>query len=260
MYSLVLRGREFSLFNEISFPFVHAGGILDLHFLGMNIDIQAYKYGETDGSYSVIKVNPRLGELHYGYFGGRYNKILRLRDTRDVFPLKLLSLFGQQIDCGTLPSLHSLEHLELYKTAFVNGSLGMLLKGMSNLQNLILEPLDAYSFANISISAFPLNLRHLLLKIRGNLEFVQPAPRFEKMETLGLRVKSSSGLNSLGGLSAVFPNLKFCFLDVDELAFVKEIQRIETLEKLIVKGMRVNDCSQSKASFPNSTLMCFIFI
>jgi hypothetical protein len=193
----------------------------------------------------VILVLPT--KLHYGDFGGNQNETLYLRDQRSssLIPLKHLSLFRQQIDCNglDLTILQSLEQLELYQTNLMYCNMRKLLRMTPNVKNLFA---DYFTFkynlvVNVSISDFPLNLRYLYFVVSsGNLVFSGgPAPRFASMEVLGLRVRQhSSALNEYGDLNKVFPKLKFCFLGIEELAVIEGILKINTLEKLLVVGVR----------------------
>jgi hypothetical protein len=223
-----------------TFPFAYDGGVLDLHRLGINIDIQTYK-PETKALYSMIRLDPNLGEVHYGDFGGFQVGTLRFGDgTNYLVPLKHLSLYRQKIDCKDLMSLNllSLEQLELYRTKFVNGTLGMLLGKMRNLDRLFLNTaLEEQPDGDVSIFDFPQNLRHLFLASYWSSyhgKFSRSIPRFEKMEVLGWRGLSDLNLN----FRTVFPKLKLCFLGIEPLAVVQGILGIQTIEKLLVFGVK----------------------
>jgi hypothetical protein len=167
---LVVKSRVKGQYEELTFPFAHSGCILDPHRLGINIYI--LEYGReplnvywtkiTEQLFSVIKVDLKNGEVVFGDFGGTRREIFRLvTGHSSSLPLwRLALLYYQQIDCTNLPTLRSLKQIELLRTRVLNGSLRMLLKGMLNLETLLLVP---HELVRISLSQLPLNLTHFVL-------------------------------------------------------------------------------------------------
>jgi hypothetical protein len=235
--------------GQITFPFVYDGDILDIHRLGIKIDIQARDPG-TKTLHGVIRVDPVQGKLLYGDFGGAGNETLRLQNQSSFFPLKRLSLFRQRVDCEGLTKLKTLEQLELYQTELINGTLGMCLKAMTRLDKLFVDAIFKQSHLNVSFYDFPFNLRYLYFTSSENLEISESTPRFEKLEVLGLHVRRQFlGFNKLDSLIEVFPKLRLCFLRVKDLDVVRGILRIETLNQLLVIGVKeYGNQSATKAS------------
>jgi hypothetical protein len=148
-----------------------------------------------------------------------------------------------------------MEHLELFQTNIINGSLRKLLKIMPDLNHVFLHRGLNHNFAKVSFSDFPLSmrLRSLLYLGSGNFEDVSGRiPEFTvEVEILGLRCNHSGlRLAKLGNLNKVFPKLRICFLGIEVLAVVSRILRIDTLEKLFITGVNEFQGSEiSMASF-----------
>jgi hypothetical protein len=222
--------------NRITFPFASDMGILDIARLGIKIEVQVFEnlqlYGITK-FIPLVTVDRSLGELYFGKLGRIRDEILRLRDHN--FPLQRFSMFHQNIDCSGASGLDNLIHVELKEVGIVNGSREML-KQMTNLENIFLF---APPFEEIALSDLPGSLVSLFFTSQSSmLEVSEPNTlQFNHLRSIGLSVSHSSKLETLGNLSVVFPKLELCLLGVESLNVLTGFLELDTLKKLLVKGV-----------------------
>ena len=231
---------DFQWREDASFPFYRNGGIHNFTNSLAKVEI------ESLGGSGGFKFYPRKEALVF-LPSLQLNHDILVNLTHS-FSLKTLVIqcCHKKVNVVLIPK--TLEHLELQKVFFTNGTIGNLFSTLINLKTLHIESEDS-----VELSDFPRGLKTLATglktKLIGNIySSSNGTQRFQRLERMYMDHYSRVDIRIMGQFRNIFPNLKTYMGPIHHL---KYIMTLDSIQYIFTYGGTTRDRTPEKCNVEN---------